>query len=140
MRRTAAAMLTALLLGACIQEPELNLGPDGRLTSLAGTEWRLESLAGAPAPAEAWIAFEDERRVGGVTGCNHFGATYEFAGGRIGFEPGEMTEMACPGPAMQQEASFISALQRARRAGTSESRLVLISEDGTALATFTPRG
>lgn len=140
MLRSSFTGLPLLLLGAgCISEPNLSAGPDGRLGSLAGTEWRLESIDGRAPPAEAWIGFETESRAGGNAGCNSFGAAYRFDGGPLSIEPMEMTEMACDQPRMALEAAFVSALRGTRRAGTSADRLVMISADGDVLAAFTRR-
>lgn len=137
MKRAVAAV--ALLLAGCVQAPSLDAGPDGRLGSLAGSEWRLDTLRGTPVPVEAWLAFESDTRVGGNSGCNGFGGSYTYQAPEISFGQIAGTMMGCAEPRMQVEQAFHAALRDARRAGTSESRLVLIGADGTSLASFSPR-
>lgn len=137
--RRAFAVLGALLLAGCVATPDLSAGPDGRLGTLAGSEWRLETLRGTPVASEAWLGFESDSRAGGNAGCNSFGGNYAYLGPAIEFTDVAVTLMGCPGAAMQVEEAFLAALRDARRAGTSATRLVLIGDDGTALASFSPR-
>lgn len=129
------AAVAGVALGAgCAQGPVR--GGEG---GLAGTAWQLVSLRGAPVPADAWIGFETATRARGLAGCNHFGAAYSQDGDLLRIEPIEMTEMACAGLVMEQEAAFVDALLDTRRASFSGRRLALLDDAGLVTASFERR-
>jgi heat shock protein HslJ len=101
--------------------------PTGDLT---GTYWRLVEMEGNPVAAgmagrEAYIRFDGaESRVGGSTGCNQFGGTYEAAGDSLRFGQLIMTRMAClEGDLMQQEQRFQQLVSEVDRFAIREDSL-----------------
>lgn len=120
-------------------------GPDrfnagGRLGTLDGSEWLARDFAGAPAKAEAWIAFKGDQASGNA-GCNRFSAQFE-SGDAGGFDfptPLAMTRMACPPDESATEAAMIHALSAAHGMIAHHLLLALFDEGGVLLATFTRR-
>jgi heat shock protein HslJ len=85
-------ILLALLLVAAVMvqaQPGRDLSTDQRV--LAGTDWRLVSLGPPGAETEVVAGttvtakFGEDGRVGGSTGCNTYGGTYEVRGDTISF-------------------------------------------------------
>lgn len=105
------------------------------LAALADVTWILVSVdripvAGADRPPTA--VFEASR-VSGFAGCNrYFGQVVEKSPGVIAVGPLAGTRMACPGPAMELESRFYSAMSRVTRYGFVDGRLVLSAIDGDA--------
>lgn len=119
-------------------------GSVSQTSALVGPRWRLVELEGQPSIAgggsrEAHLVFsrsEDVDRVGGATGCNSMGGTYEVDGDRIRFVELISTKMACvEEERMRQETRFVGALERADRYSITGDTLTL-SEGGTVVAKF----
>ena len=84
------------------------------------------------------IAFMNDGRVGGSSGCNQYTGSYTIEGGHsLSFGPLAGTRKLCPPPLMELEQLTLQTLQAVRgvyvRDGT---RLELYGEDETLLATF----
>lgn len=103
---------------------------------LAGTSWNLSSIDGA-APAEggqpASIAFTDEGRVAGSSGCNRFMGGYTLSDGALAFGALAGTMMACPEPLMQQEQAFLAILGAASGHSVAGDTLTITADDGRSL-------
>lgn len=128
MRTTRIALLLPLFAGlvACAMP-----GAPGAAPSLVGTEWRLQELGGAPAMpnVQATLAFPEAGRVAGFSSCNRFFGTYTLVQGKVAFGQMGMTRMACMGPAGEQEARYMAALQKAQTLRVDGVTL-LITVDG----------
>jgi heat shock protein HslJ len=85
--------------------------------SLAGSEWRLEDLAGSGVVdnIQATLAFPEAGRVAGNGACNRFFGSAEISGDTIKLGPLASSRMACPEAVMNQEMKYLSALQAAER-------------------------
>lgn len=83
--------------------------------TLAGTEWRLESLDGQPAVADTTVtlSFGPDGQVSGSGGCNGYGGSYQISGGTLSFGQIASTLMACAEPVLEQESAFFTALSSA---------------------------
>ena len=147
--RTSIAWL-ALGIAACTPSPNRGnetasvAGSVSQTSALVGPRWRLVELEGQPSIAgggarEAHIVFsrsDDVNRVGGATGCNSMGGTYEVDGDRIRFVDLFSTKMACvEEDRMRQEARFLGALQLADRYAISGDTLTLTAA-GDEVAKF----
>ncbi len=102
---------------------------------VAGTRWRIETIAGAPTletKATEFVILPDGR-VTGSAGCNRFSGAGAFAGGRVRMGPLVATRMACQGPLMEQEQRLFDALARAARYETREGVLTLRDSAGADL-------
>jgi heat shock protein HslJ len=108
---------------------------------LDGTAWMLASLAGRPVPAGAGatLRFEGDR-VSGSDGCNRFAGPWSGRGATLSIGPNlAATRRACPEPQGTLAADFGRALVAAGGWRIDGTRLVLLGEGGTALATFEPQ-
>ena len=81
---------------------------------LEGPQWTITTLAGKPVPDDVSItlAFLDDNRVAGNSGCNRFMGGYELTGEGLSFGRLAGTMMACPEPQMQTEQRFLGLLQQ----------------------------
>ena len=138
MRSLSSLLLLGVLAAGCATTSP----PSGPPAPFVGTEWHLVRLgADTPSVASGTIAFGPDGRVSGTTGCNRFTGSYALgSSGAITLSQVGATKMACPGPAMEQEARVLEALGRAARVEVRGTRLTLLT-GGTALLTFeAPRG
>ena len=122
---------------ACARAPEAGDEPAGSVTpasSLVGPRWRLIEIDGQPAiartgPREPHLIFSSSdtaSRVGGSTGCNHMGGTYQADGSSLRFSQMISTKMACvEDDRMRQETAFLTALNAVDRYAVSGDTLEL---------------
>jgi heat shock protein HslJ len=118
-------LLLTVSLAACAGQP----AP----VSLTGTEWRLEALGDSAVMerSQATLAFPEAGQVAGNGSCNRFFGSVRIAQGHIGFGQMGSTKMACLGPANEQEARYLAALQKAERYEV-QGRTLLIHVQGMA--------
>jgi heat shock protein HslJ len=136
--RRALVVIAALIVVACARttpEDAATSGDDSAASSaLTGTEWRLVELEGdsvlggvSGIPTIRFTA-ADSMRVGGNTGCNSMGGTYETSGTTLRFGPLITTKRACAdSSANAQEVRFVGALQRVDGYRIEGDRLVLLA-------------
>ena len=111
--------------------------------ALAGTNWRLASL-GPPGSETDVVAgttvtanFGEDGRVGGSTGCNSYGGTYEVRGDTLSIARLVSTRRACLDQnANEQERRFLVALEAANRFRLSSNRLTIFAERGRTVLNF----
>ena len=136
MRFSFLVVLLLLAAHALVQaQPGRNLSTGQRV--LAGTEWQLVSL-GPPGSEVDVVAgttptanFGEDGRVGGSTGCNNYGGTYEVRGDMITIGRLVSTRRACLDQnANEQERRFLAALEAANRFRLSSSRLTIFADRG----------
>ena len=111
LRLLSAAAMTGLALTACAtQTPPAGGG------ALAGPEWRLEELLGAPVQGESpvTLSFLSEGRAAGAGGCNRYTGTWALKGDKLTLGKMGSTLMACPQPLMEQEGTYLRALETAK--------------------------
>jgi heat shock protein HslJ len=130
------------------------LGPDGAVLAtlvpqpqgLAGTSWRVtgynngrQAVVSVLAGTALTLAFSPDGRVSGSAGCNHYSATYTFAGESLGFGPAATTRKMCADPAriMEQEQQFLKALETVASARHEGDRLELRTADGALAVALT---
>ena len=118
-----------------------NYSTDQRV--LAGSDWRLVSLG--PAGSETDVVpgtsvtakFGEDGRVGGSTGCNSYGGTYEVRGDSISFGRLISTKRACLDQnANEQERRFLAGLEAANRFRLSTDRLTILSDRPRTVLNF----
>jgi putative lipoprotein len=131
--RTATARF-ALLAGV------LALGCRSPL--LEGSEWTAEQVDGQAVLADArpTLAFQEEERAGGSTGCNRWFASLEMSGEKLRFNQAGATRMACEPDRMQQESRFLSALEAVRFYRLEGSTLRLLDESQAERLRFSGAG
>ena len=132
--RTAVKLLLFLLASPALVQGQ---------RSLAGTEWRLVSFGPSGSEAEVvqgttvTMNLGEDGRVGGSTGCNSYGGTYEVRGDTISFGRLVSTRRACLDQnANEQERRFLAALEGANRFRLSSDRLTIFSDRGRTVLNF----
>jgi heat shock protein HslJ len=121
-RMTAAGLL---MLAGCAASPPL-------AGTLAGPAWTLESIAGEAPARPSTLRFE-EGRLAGQGPCNRYAGAWRIEGGALSIGPLVATRMACPEPAMAQEARLLRLLDSARLERLTADRLEIIGADGARL-------
>ncbi|WKZ48165.1 MAG: META domain-containing protein [Anaerolineales bacterium] len=102
-------------------------------------EWGLVSYGDPanPTPAapdvETSIIFGEDGQVNGTAGCNGFGGDYKVNWDTIQFDSLFMTEMACIGPADQQERVLFSVFVGTASIALDGDTLTITSADGSAV-------
>ncbi len=69
----------------------------------------------------------------GNLGVNSFNGTYELSGDDITFSPLASTKMAGPPEAMEQEATFLEALEAAAHVQVQDGTLTVLDSDDAPL-------
>lgn len=125
--RWLLGLFAVVLALSCAKSPESGDDPTASVSAtsaLVGPRWRLVELDGQPSiggggAREPHLMFsrgDSANRVGGATGCNTMGGTYEADGSRVRFSQLFSTKMACVEEGrMRQETSFLNALESADR-------------------------
>ena len=143
----AVCLVTLTALSACASGDGAAPATSGAsVPELAGTSWNLASYADAdgtqtPAvsePSVGTVTFLTGGQLAGSTGCNRFTGTYEQSGADLSITTGAMTEMACPGPAGEQETAVIAALAKVATAAVASDNLLLKDAQGAELLTYAP--
>ncbi len=113
------------------QAPSTLEGPLWVLTLIAGKQ----PLEGAP----IYASFEDGK-VSGSAGCNTYQGSYQSDADTLEVTPLALTRKLCPEPAgvMEQEQTFVSLLQSAKRYSTDNGLLTIFDHQGSAILTFSP--
>jgi heat shock protein HslJ len=138
---TQLARKTYVLDGGVLKESKSEVLGTLTVATLSANEWQLVSIDGQPLPAGAKppvIHFEREG-IRGFAGCNRFTASVkETAPGVIEVGPAAATRMACPGPEMDMEQQFLSALGKVNGYTFLAGQLALTwaGKDGSGLMRF----
>jgi heat shock protein HslJ len=109
-------------------------------SGLAGTEWRVTEIAGAPADvtSDATLRFDAGGLVSGSTGCNKFTGMAVIETDNLTFTPLATTRLACAPELMAQEQRFLGAIQEVRRfVVDADGRLQLQGVGGGPLVRLT---
>jgi len=137
-------LLPILLLIGCMAEPtgsnsSPTAAPDA--AQLQTNSWLLLELNGQPPVPGTKITLNfDGEAIGGSSGCNVYGGSYELVDGRLTISDIFSTMMAClEDGVMEQEAAFHQALRDAISFAISADRqtLELQNADGDVLARLT---
>ena len=139
-RLASASLIVALAMGCRGGNPQPDGGESpqpapGAGGKLAGQEWSLTSLGGAPAEPgnggkPATLTFSDvDNKVSGFGGCNRLAGTYEVKGDSLRIGPLALTRMACPS-GMELETKLGAALDAVRSYRITGNRLDLMGETG----------
>jgi putative lipoprotein len=125
--RTSAFSLLAL---AVLPAP-----PAFAQADVAGTRWRVESIAGAPLhdAGATEFAILPDGRMAGSAGCNRFTGAGAFAEGVVRIGPLAATRMACSPALMEQERRLFDALAQAVRYEARAGVLALSDSAGAEL-------
>jgi uncharacterized lipoprotein YbaY len=109
------------------------------MAELAGTTWRVESLAGSTFAdgAAAEITFGADGTISGSTGVNRFRGTYRLDDDRLTVGPLMTTRMAGPPDAMERERVLLGILAKECTIRVDEDGLVI--DDGDAVTRLTAK-
>lgn len=127
MKKRILHLATALLIATAAPA----LAHEDRLS---GADW---VLAGETGPHAPFLRF-DGGRVGGLGGCNRFGASYEMKGVQLSFSPIAATRMACL-DGMAKEQAFFTMLGEVKAMKLDGDQLDLLDGKGKVLARFVRR-
>lgn len=113
LRLGILVLVIGIVLAACGADDPDPTAVDGHPATLAGTAWRVVTIAGQrpPAGSEPAIAF-DATSAKGSGGCNTFSGTYRYERtGALAFGDLAMTAMAClEAPRNEIETAFMRTL------------------------------
>jgi heat shock protein HslJ len=141
LRQVLTAIVGLALLVAC--ESTAVSGEKPTMDQLTQNDWAAETINGAPVinPGRVTLSFGDGR-VSGRGGCNLYSGPAEVGGGTLKFGPMISTKMACMEQGlMQQEVTYLKALQDARRyaVGADGKLTISTSSSGDIVYGPTPR-
>lgn len=109
-------------------------------SGLAPSAWTLTALKGEPPLASTSISaeFGEDGKVSGSAGCNFYATSYEENGSSLTFSSGqvESTLMACLGPVMTQQSTYLEALAETATFGVENDTLTFYDSSGLAVAVF----
>ncbi len=141
---TLACALACVLFGAACASnspADTSFPEDISLPTLLG-EWQVEWIEDSPVVAQsaAYIAFDQDGRIHGNSSVNKMFGSWSLGEGTLEIAQLGSTRMAGPPPLMDQERRFLAALGHVVRAEMSaDGRLLLLSANGDALVTASPR-
>lgn len=117
--RLRGDMASIGMVGPLVELLRIRSRPGGEegASTLLGTKWRLEDLAGAGVVdrVQATLEFPEEGKVTGSGSCNTFRGTVTIDGGTITFAPLATTRKSCAEAVMHQENEYLAALHEAER-------------------------
>lgn len=145
MRIISVLMLAVLgiaLLAGC------GASDDASGAALEDTRWVLQGygpsgdLTAPVGDREASVTFERaDATVTGSTGCNSYFGGYQLRGDALTIDgPLAQTEMACPGPVMDQEIAYIKLLQTMASYQIEGNQLTLNCDGGVLVYTTVVAG
>lgn len=135
LSRSVPSLILGTFLTSCAQLIPATQ-PTEATSGLAGTEWVLESLSGAPLLGGTNITLEfGDEGYSGFSGCNFYGGEYSSDGTTLRFLSGPTTLIGCDGPILQQEERYSRAFGYDAEVGyrISAGRLELLGADDTRL-------
>ena len=138
----ATLAVVVVVLAGCGSTQPSELVRESWPNTLAGTAWQAVVVAGrAPVAGSEPTALFALGDVSGTTGCNQYGAGYEYAAGEIRVADIASTRIGCDGAVGQVETLFIAALRATRVVAIDEAgRLVLSGPEGEIRLIPAPQG
>ena len=108
---------------------------------LKATAWECASMndTAVTEGAAPTLEIAVDGKASGNSGVNRYGARADVEGSSIRFTMVVSTRMAGPEDRMKLEASYLAALERARRFRVDGTLLTLMDERGSVVATFLGR-
>ncbi|MER5307137.1 META domain-containing protein [Streptomyces sp. NPDC002773] len=134
--RALLALVPLLLLTACGTEGGGGSGADTVSPDLpvAGTHWTVDAVTvdgrRSAAPDGARVAFVENGRARGNSGCNTFGAAVAVNGDTLTVSPQEVTEIGCPADRQRFEQELLKAFSGKLKGKIEGERFTLDSPDG----------
>ncbi|HVO57788.1 MAG TPA: META domain-containing protein [Dongiaceae bacterium] len=112
--------------------------PAATAPNLAGTQWKLQTIAGKAviANSRATLMFPEAGRAAGNSSCNRFAGAVTIAGDAIKFGPLAGTRMLCDDPANQQETAYLKALDAVQKFAVTDGKLLLFAGSAEPALTY----
>lgn len=147
----AVLVICLLTLSACVNPLSSILGGSSNDTAvssstsrLSGSSWILTQLhtdgknrALVPtAPITLQFQQGDGTYIGS-SGCNYYNGAYVVSGGRLTFKFKSVTQVACVGPIMSQEVTYLNTMQQVRNYELSGHSLTLRNRGDEVILIFT---
>ncbi len=138
-------------MSACANPLAGILGGSGAATSiskptsrLSGSSWMLTQLQSdgkiqtlvPTAPVTLQFQQSDGAYIGS-SGCNYYNGAYIVSGDRLNLKFKSVTQVACAGPIMSQEVTYLNTLQRVRSYELSGHTLMLKDSFDEVVLVFT---
>ena len=101
------------------------LHPDGKIRTLVPT-----------APVTLQFQHSDGTYIGS-SGCNYYNGAYNVSGGRLTLKFESVTQVACVGPIMSQEVTYLNTLQQVRSYELGGHTLTLKDNTNEVILIFT---
>ena len=119
-----------------LQGRQMNIGGGG--AELTGVHWRAVSVGEQEIAEDSgvFIQFEVDGSIKGNSGCNSFFGSLQKSDSGIGMGQLGSTRMACPGPAMSLEATFLEAIAQTNDIKSGGGTMRLLDDEGDVLAEF----
>lgn len=130
-------LLASIVMVALLSQAACSGIGQGTEDPLDGTSWVLAAYGqAAPLPGTRITATFEEGQVGGSSGCNSYGGSYEVKGDSISLSDIFMTEMACMDPegVMEQERMYLEYLSGVETLRLSHGQLQMARPDGETLS------
>ena len=124
-----------LFMTACAQSNSSQAG-GGNLT---GTVWSLSTLMGQQLVPDSEITtlFAADGKFGGSSGCNQYSGTYSVSGSKLEISsPLSSTMMACLPALMDQESTYLKALEQVKSFSINGDQLTLKDANGQNLLVY----
>ncbi|MGO4635513.1 META domain-containing protein [Streptomyces sp. 2RAF24] len=141
--RVFAALVPLLFLAACGSQQGAGPGA-GTVTPglpVEGTDWTIGAVtvdgARSAAPPGARVAFTEDGRARGNSGCNTFGAAVAVDGTTLTVAPSEVTEIGCPADLHRFETALLKAFDGRLKGELKGKELTLTSPDGRRVVELT---
>jgi heat shock protein HslJ len=97
--------------------------------------WAVEYIGERPVidNSPAYMEFNEEGRVAGNSSCNQFTGTYVMSGDSLVFSKLASTKKMCPPALMEQETSFLTALEGVAKVRFEKGLLMLLDSNDKML-------
>lgn len=111
--------------------------PADPVANIKDVWWQAESIGGKPvvSGSEVTLMLGGDGKVGGKSGCNGYGASYQLDGSSLKvFPPMIGTMMACAPALMDQEQSYRGLLEKAASVNVmTDGKLEVVSANGATI-------
>lgn len=143
-------IICLLTLSACANPLSSIFGGSSAATSvsssplrLSGSSWVLTQLhideknriLVPTAPITLQFQQSDGTYIGS-SGCNYYNGAYVISGGRLTFKFKSVTQVACVGPIMSQEVTYLNTMQHVRNYELSGHTLTLRNNSDEVILVF----
>jgi len=101
--------------------------------SLVGKKWTAAIPEAPDAAQRPRLEFQPDGRLGGYTGCNTLGGSWQIVGGAVQVSALAMTKRACIGAGGNIEKRFLAAVNEKARITLEGGKLVALGAGGERL-------